>query len=793
MKKKILCWLLSAALSATAVIPTVFAEPEEGDNPVVQETTYDKVAVYGDVDFYTAEGKAESSDPKVVSVSEDNKLSAVGVGEAIITIDGEEEGNEQKLNVKVDPKTIKAGELGVFDKQYDGEKAGLLSKIATDAVDVIAGDDVYVSAEKASADFETSEIGKDINVTISGLELAGADAANYVLESNTATVKADIVETLTAADIAESITSIYQPKGMMTLNVPDLPDGYTLTLKSSSDYNVVGRDLSVMSYAEEKQANIVLTVSEIPAPTPEVEETPTPEVEETPTPEAEETPTPEAEETPTPEAEETPTPEAEETPTPEAEETPTPEVAETPTPEVEETPTPETAEKKSALETANENITNDTKTLDTADTKEITVKVPAVEKVQILASASNGSVSGAAEYEFGDEVTLTATADADYTFTGWKVGGVVVSRENPYVFKAECSMNIEAQFLLNGSEVVNVTVERSSTRGTVSGGGTYAVGDTVTLTADGNLMYWSVNGEKVSESNPYVFTAVEDVTVTAYFYKSGGGSLNNNYVYYNVKFNSNGGSSVSDMKVAYNTLVPQPEDPTRSGYKFLGWYSDEELTQKYTFKERLLENLTLYAAWEKTAQTEEEILPFTDVKTGDWYYSAVEFVYNSNLMLGMTDTRFEPDTTLTRAMFVTVLYRSEGEENNNGRSGFNDVDSNAWYAKAVTWAVDNGIVEGYDSNTFGPNDKITREQMAAIIYRYAKYSGYDMSGAADLTASDANDVSDWALSAMKWALDVGIVSGMDDGRLLPQGTATRAQCASILMRCVQNLKLMHID
>ena len=169
-------------------------------------------------------------------------------------------------------------------------------------------------------------------------------------------------------------------------------------------------------------------------------------------------------------------------------------------------------------------------------------------------------------------------------------------------------------------------------------------------------------------------------------------------------------------------------------------------------------------------------------------------MYNNDIMQGMTATRFEPDTTLTRAMFVTVLYRTQGEPNEGTRSGFADVDSGSWYAKAVAWAVKEGITAGYDENTFAPNDTITREQMAAMIYRFARDTGYDMSGSANIAGfKDSANVSDWALAAVKWAVDVEILPGMDNNTLAPQGTATRAQCASILMRCIENLKLMEIE
>ncbi|MBQ7793985.1 MAG: S-layer homology domain-containing protein [Clostridia bacterium] len=218
------------------------------------------------------------------------------------------------------------------------------------------------------------------------------------------------------------------------------------------------------------------------------------------------------------------------------------------------------------------------------------------------------------------------------------------------------------------------------------------------------------------------------------------------------------------------------------------------MKNKYTFTERVLADLTLYAGWEKTAVSEEEILPFTDVKSSAWYYNAVEYVYNNKLMQGMTKTTFEPETTLTRAMFVTILHRAKGTPEAGEKSDFADVADGAWYKDAVDWALEEGIAVGYDEETFAPNDTITREQMASMLFRYVKKAGYDMSGSADLSEfTDKEKISDWALEAVKWAIDNGIINGMTADEIAPQGIATRAQCAQILMQARKNLNLMGSD
>ena len=173
---------------------------------------------------------------------------------------------------------------------------------------------------------------------------------------------------------------------------------------------------------------------------------------------------------------------------------------------------------------------------------------------------------------------------------------------------------------------------------------------------------------------------------------------------------------------------------------------------------------------------------FRDVRERDWYYNAVDFVYNNNLFGGTAPNTFSPDVPMTRGMFVTVLYRLESEPEAGTGGQFSDVkDSSLYYYDAVTWANANGIVLGHSDGTFGPNDPVTREQMAAIIHRYAQYKQRDMSspGSTFDTFPDRGDVSGYAAPAMRWAVSQGIING-SDGRLLPQHTATRAQVAQII-------------
>ena len=200
---------------------------------------------------------------------------------------------------------------------------------------------------------------------------------------------------------------------------------------------------------------------------------------------------------------------------------------------------------------------------------------------------------------------------------------------------------------------------------------------------------------------------------------------------------------------------------------------------KYTFK-MPASKVTVEAVF---TAAEVEGLPFTDVTSGDWFYDAVAYVYDKGMMEGTTDTTFAPTMNLTRSMIAQVLYNLEERPEAPGAAGFPDVAAGAWYADAVNWAAARGIVKGYDTGTFGPEDSVTREQLAAILYRYAQAKGYDTTqgGMAVREFSDSASISDWAQEAMAWAVNAQVLSGKGNGVLDPQGTATRAEVAQMLM------------
>ena len=184
-------------------------------------------------------------------------------------------------------------------------------------------------------------------------------------------------------------------------------------------------------------------------------------------------------------------------------------------------------------------------------------------------------------------------------------------------------------------------------------------------------------------------------------------------------------------------------------------------------------------------------LPYTDVSQSDWFYPYVAFAYERDWMTGTSETTFSPEETTTRAMLVTVLYRLEGKPAVDAASGFSDVSSGSYYADAVAWAKANGIVNGTSETTFSPNEPVTREQTAAILYRYAQYKGYDVEKTADLTAyADAAAIHSYAKNAMSWAVAAGILNGVSSTSLEPTGSATRAQVATVLTRFAQTTQTL---
>lgn len=316
--------------------------------------------------------------------------------------------------------------------------------------------------------------------------------------------------------------------------------------------------------------------------------------------------------------------------------------------------------------------------------------------------------------------------------------------------------------------------------------------NTVTLPVAPNKSGYTFDGWKSSADNNVTQAGAKvavsaDTTFTAQWSKrssgshggsgSSGGSASTTYT---LTFETNGGSAISKVTKNKGTTIDLAQyAPTKSGATFEGWYADKGLTKKIT-SVKLDANTTVYAKW-----TEAPVsgLPFGDVKSADWFYNDVKYVYEKGMMAGTAADVFAPNATTTRAMIVTILYRLEGSPAVTGTSAFVDVPAGQWYTDAVNWAAANQIVKGTSATTFAPNDSITREQMAAILYRYAQYKGYDVTKKADLSGySDNGQVSAYAKDALAWANAAKLINGVTNTTLAPQGNATRAQVSAILHR-----------
>lgn len=384
-----------------------------------------------------------------------------------------------------------------------------------------------------------------------------------------------------------------------------------------------------------------------------------------------------------------------------------------------------------------------------------------------------------------------------HTFEGWYYDNNGENTKwNFETDKAKYTMTLKAKWKAN---TYNVTVENDG-NGTASADPASAkMGDEVSLTPMPNSGYhfkmWEIVPDKVEiKDNKFTMPAAH-VTVKAIFERnasSSGGGGGGGTTYYTLTFETNGGDSIQAIRAARGkTLDLSAYTPMRDGYDFGGWYADKDLTQRIT-EIKLSGSKTVYADWKKREPDEPDAVknPFADVNAGDWFYRDVLFSYEKGLMSGMDAAAFAPYANTTRAQIAVIFYRMEGSPAVEGENSFTDVvrgSGTAWFYDAVTWAQKNGIMGGYSNSSFAPNDPITREQLAAIFYRYAQYKGYDTTqgGMAIREFDDYESISDYAMGAMAWAVNTGLVKG-DSNLLYPKGTATRAELAALLHRFVEN-------
>lgn len=444
-----------------------------------------------------------------------------------------------------------------------------------------------------------------------------------------------------------------------------------------------------------------------------------------------------------------------------------------------------------------------------------------------VSSVGGGSVLGGGIFTSGEYAKVVATPDEEYVFDGWYIGNRLVSKD------------LEYRFLVDGDITISAVFVEKSTSHTM----TYVEAIQATCCSTGILAHWhcSICGKDFSDSagtieienvvipidpsNHVGETEIRDAVDATYTHNgytgdtyclSCGAKIASGSVIprkdSGISSSGDGGSSVStytikvgdidhgDITADYKqaekgtivTLTLSPDD----GYNLksltvLDRNNREIEVEKvseteYTF-EMPRSAVTVEALFALAAEAVEP-LPFTDVTEESWYYDAVRYIYENSLMSGTSNTLFTPDLTTTRGMIVTILYRLEDTPIVSGGSDFTDVEIGQWYSDAIAWAAANNIVGGYGNGLFGPDDPITREQLAAILYRYAQYKGYDTTASADLSHyADLDQLSEWAQEAVAWANSEGIISGTSAVTLAPKDSATRAQAAAMMMRFCENI------
>ena len=418
-----------------------------------------------------------------------------------------------------------------------------------------------------------------------------------------------------------------------------------------------------------------------------------------------------------------------------------------------------------------------------------------------VSNDGNGTASAShAKAAAGTEITLTATPQIGYHFKGWQVespAGLVIT--NNKFTMPDGNVDVKAIFEKDAPPAPTEFIVTFA-----GNGGTPSVGSMTTtdrkLTSlpsasrSGSYSFYGWYTEKsggIKITTDTVFHANATVYAHWTYTGGGGGDYNPPVTYYTLRFETGGGSDIPSVQGTYNTYIDLTKYvPTWRGHAFIGWYSERSLTNKVSGV-CLTKDMTVYAGWRMDENPGTGVNPFTDISEKDWFYGDVMFVYENGLMLGTSKTLFSPHGTAMRGMMATILWRMEGSPVPKGKNSFTDVEAGKWYADAITWTTENGIFAGYGKDKFCPDDPITREQLAAIFYRYADYKGYDLTVKGDLDKfKDADKITDYAKTAMQWAVGSGLVKGKSGNLLDPQGTATRAEIAAMLHRFIEKYELV---
>ena len=407
----------------------------------------------------------------------------------------------------------------------------------------------------------------------------------------------------------------------------------------------------------------------------------------------------------------------------------------------------------------------------------------------------NGTASSSpAKAVVGTEITLTATPNKGYQFKEWQVisGGVTI-KDDKFLMPND---NVEVKAIFEKDAPPAPTefiVTFDGNGGTPSVGSMTTTNQKLSSLPSASRSKHSFDGWYTEKSGGTKITTdtVFSANTTVYAHWTYTGGYNPPVTYCTLRFETGGGRDITSVRRTYNACIDLTKYvPTWRGYTFIGWYSDRSLTNKVS-EVYLTRDLTVYAGWRVDENPSTGENPFTDVSEKDWFFDDVLFVYDYGLMVGTGKTLFSPHETVTRGMMATILWRMEGSPIPKGKNRFTDVEAGKRYADAITWTAENGIFADYDKDRFKPDDPITREQLAAIFYRYADYKGYDLTVKGNLDKfKDADKITDYAKTAMQWAVGSDLVKGKSGALLDPQDKATRAEIATMLHRFIEKYELV---
>ena len=429
-------------------------------------------------------------------------------------------------------------------------------------------------------------------------------------------------------------------------------------------------------------------------------------------------------------------------------------------------------------------VTLETKPLTVSEATKVSVTIPAFANKKVYIDHANGKNLYVATADANGKIEFTTNGFSPFIFTLSNPN--VVAEVNGNAYK---TLQDAANAAKDGDEITVVKNDKLDLtfNTTKSVKVTNKTDNTITVKFNGT-------DKEIDKDNTKTFSYTKPSSSGG---SSGGSSSGKTTYKVTTSAVNNGGVNASPSSAEKGAVITITLSPDK-GYKLdkLTVTDGSGKTVSTVKKSDTVYTFTMPASavkvgvsYVKATETPSET-KFNDVSANDWFASAVDYVTGKGMMNGTADNTFSPKANTTRGMVVTVLYRLENQPSTSAAS-FTDVASGAYYANAVAWANANGIVSGYGSGKFGPNDKVTREQLAAILYRYAQYKKYDVSVGEDtniLSYNDAQSISSYAIPAIQWACGAGVVTGKSGSKLDPKGNATRAEVAAMLMRFCENVK-----